>query len=80
MNNKEAIPSSRPPYNQPWTKGKRISAKPPLRVSHFWSIRTKLEGRTRDLALFNLAMDSKLRRCDVVALRVDDVAPQRLHA
>ena len=42
-----------------------------------WSIRTKLqiEGRKRDLALFNLAIDSKLRGCDVVAVRVDDVAP-----
>jgi integrase len=42
-----------------------------------WSIRAKLQiaGRTRDLALFNLAIDSKLRGCDVVAVRVDDVAP-----
>jgi integrase len=42
-----------------------------------WSIRTKLqiEGRKRDLALFNLAIDSKLRGCDLVAVRVDDVAP-----
>jgi len=48
-----------------------------LRASHVWSIRTRLllEGRTRDLALFNLAIDSKLRGCDVVAVRVDDVAP-----
>jgi hypothetical protein len=48
-----------------------------LRPSHVWSIRTKLQmqGRQRDLALFNLAIDSKLRGCDVVAIRVDDVAP-----
>src|SRR6476660_7970441 len=61
----------------PWNKGKLIGAKPPLRPSHVWSIRTKLqiEGRKRDLALFNLAIDSKLRGCDVVAVRVDDVAP-----
>jgi integrase len=61
---------------QPWNKGKLIGAKPPLRASHVWSIRTKLqlEGRTRDLALFNLAIDSKLRGCDVVAVHVDDVA------
>src|SRR6187397_2467749 len=61
----------------PWNKGKLIGAKPPLRPKHVWSIRTKLqiEGRARDLALFNLAIDSKLRGCDVVALRVDDVAP-----
>ena len=61
----------------PWNKGKLIGAKPPLRPSHVWSIRTKLQmaGRKRDLALFNLAIDSKLRGCDLVALRVDDVAP-----
>ena len=61
----------------PWNKGKLIGAKPPLRPKHVWSIRTKLqiEGRTRDLAMFNLAIDSKLRGCDVVALEVEDVAP-----
>ena len=61
----------------PWNKGKLIGAKPPLRPSHVWSIRTKLQmqERKRDLALFNLAIDSKLRGCDVVAVRVDDVAP-----
>jgi integrase len=61
----------------PWNKGKIIGAKPPLRPKHVWSIRTKLqiEGRVRDLALFNLAIDSKLRGCDLVALKVDDVAP-----
>ena len=61
----------------PWNKGKILGAKPPLRPKHVWSIRTKLqvEGRIRDLALFNVAIDSKLRGCDVVALKVDDVAP-----
>src|SRR3954471_13627184 len=61
----------------PWNKGKLVRAKPPLRPKHVWSIRTKLqvEGRTRDLAMFNVAIDSKLRGCDVVALKVDDVAP-----
>ena len=51
--------------------------KPPLRPSQVWAIRAKLdlEKRTRDLALFNLAIDSKLRGCDLVALRVDDLAP-----
>jgi integrase len=60
----------------PWNKGKLIGAKPPLRPKHVWSIRTKLqiEGRTRDLAIFNLTIDSKLRGCDVVAIRVEDVA------
>ena len=61
----------------PWNKGKLTGAKPPLRPKHVWSIRTRLqvEGRTRDLAMFNLAIDSKLRGCDVVALKVEDVAP-----
>lgn len=66
----------------PWSKGKIVGAKPPLRPKHVWSIRTKLqvEGRTRDLAMFNVAIDSKLRGCDVVALKVDDVAPGRYSA
>jgi integrase len=61
----------------PWNKGKIVGAKPPLRPKHVWSIRTKLqvEGRLRDLALFNVAIDSKLRGCDVVSLKVDDIAP-----
>src|SRR5215475_4441935 len=61
----------------PWSKGKLTGAKPPLRPKHVWSIRTKLqvESRARDLAMFNLAIDSKLRGCDVVALKVEDVAP-----
>ena len=46
------------PRRVPWNKGKLIGAKPPLRPKHVWSIRTKLqiEGRTRDLAMFNLAI------------------------
>jgi integrase len=65
------------PSRTPWNKGKLIGAKPPLRPKHVWSIRTHLmiERRTRDLAMFNLAIDSKLRGCDVVALKVEDVAP-----
>ena len=57
------------PRPKPWNKGKLIGAKPPLRPKHVWSIRTKLQiaGRIRDLAMFNLAIDSKLRGCDVVA-------------
>src|SRR6202051_2721390 len=64
------------PKRVPWNKGKLTGAKPPLRPRHVWSIRTKLqiEGRTRDLVMFNLAIDSKLRGCDVVAIRVEDVA------
>ena len=69
--------TEKPARRTPWNKGKLVGAKPPLRPSHVWSIRTKLqiEGKKRDLALFNLAIDSKLRGCDVVAVRVDDVAP-----
>ena len=69
------VPSAR--KRIPWNKGKLIGAKPPLRPRHVWSIRTKLQvaGRIRDLAMFNLAIDSKLRGCDVVALKVVDVAP-----
>jgi integrase len=61
----------------PWNKGKLIGAKPPLRPKHVWAIRARLmiEGRTRALAMFNLAIDSKLRGCDVVALKVEDIAP-----
>jgi len=61
----------------PWNKGKLIGAKPPLRQKHVWAIRSKLqvEGQTRDLAMFNLAIDSKLRGCDLVSLRVEDIAP-----
>ena len=64
----------------PWNKGKLIGSKPPLRTKHVWSIRTKLqiEGRARDLAMFNLAIDSKLRGCDVVNLMVEDVAAHGL--
>jgi len=66
-----------PSKRQPWNKGKLTGAKPPLRPKHVWSIRSKLqaEGRTRDLAMFNLAIDSKLRACDIVALKVEDIAP-----
>jgi integrase len=61
----------------PWNKGKLTGAKPPLRPKHVWAIRTRLqmEQQVRDLALFNLAIDSKLRGCDVVAVKVDDIAP-----
>ena len=57
-------------------KGKLTGAKPPLRPKHVWAVRTRLQlaNRLRDLALFDLAIDSKLRGCDVVALKVVDVA------
>jgi len=65
------------PKHTPWNKGKLIGAKPPLRPKHVWSIRTKLQidDQVRDLALFNLSIDSKLRGCDVVTLKVEDIAP-----
>ena len=69
-----AIPT--PHKRVPWNKGKLTGAKPPLRPKHVWSIRTKLQiaGRISDLAMFNLVIDGKLRGCDVVAIRVEDVA------
>jgi integrase len=62
--------------NSPWNRGKLIGPKPPLKTKEIWSIRVRLQvaDRIRDLALFNLALDSKLRAYDLVALRVDDVA------
>jgi hypothetical protein len=52
-----------------------IGPKPPLKPKHIWAIRTRLqhEARVRDLAMFNVAIDSKLRGCDLVRLRVSDV-------
>ena len=60
----------------PWNKGKLIGQKAPLKLKDIWAIRIhlKLADRTRDLALFNLAIDSKLRGCDLVKLRVRDIS------
>jgi integrase len=60
----------------PWNKGKLIGQKPPLKLKEIWAIRIRLQiaRRIRDLALFNLAIDSKLRGCDLVRLRLRDVA------
>ena len=60
---------------KPWNLGKLIGQKPPLKLREVWAIRIRLQisERLRDLAMFNLAIDSKLRGCDLVALRVDDV-------
>ena len=62
---------------RPWNKGKFVGPKPPLQPKHVWAIRTRLQmqQKVRDLALFNLAIDSKLRGCDVVSLKVEDIAP-----
>jgi hypothetical protein len=59
----------------PWNKGRFISQKRPLKPKGVWAIRVRLqlEERRRDLALFNLALDSKLRGCDLVRLQVNDV-------
>src|SRR5690242_6056122 len=61
--------------SQPWNKGRLVGQKRPLKSRDVWSIRTRLElkGNKRDLALFNLALDSKLRACDLVRLRITDV-------
>ena len=77
MEDHQTSVASKPARRQPWNKGKIVGPKPPLQPSHVWSIRTKLqiEDKKRDLALFNLAIDSKLRGCDVVAVHVEDVAP-----
>ena len=58
-----------------WNKGRLVGQKRPLLPKHVWAIRVRLEiaNRTRDLALFNLAIDSKLRGCDLVKLKVADV-------
>src|SRR6266705_3953567 len=59
----------------PWNKGKLLGQKPPLKLKEIWAVRIRLQldHRTRELALFNLAIDSKLRGCDLVGLRVHDV-------
>ncbi|CAN7607624.1 tyrosine-type recombinase/integrase [Phenylobacterium sp. LjRoot164] len=63
--------------SKPWNAGRLIGPKAPLKPKHVWAIRQELKGgrRCRDLALFNCAIDSKLRACDLVRLRVSDVAP-----
>lgn len=59
----------------PWNKGKLVGQKAPLRLKDIWAIRVRLQlaERFRELAIFNLAIDSKLRGCDLVKLRVNDV-------
>ena len=60
----------------PWNKDRLVGQKLPLRLKEIWAIRIRLQlaRRTRELALFNLAIDSKLRGCDLVSLRVCDIA------
>lgn len=68
---------------EPWNKGKLIGQKAPLKVSDVWAIRVRLQitHRIRELAMFNLAIDSKLRACDLVKLKVRDIChgTQLLH-
>ena len=61
--------------HDPWNKGRLIGQKRPLKPKDVWTIRVRLqlERRRRDLAIFNLAIDSKLRGCDLIRLKIDDV-------
>jgi integrase len=61
----------------PWNKARHIGPKAPLKPKRVWAIRQQLKSmrRVRDLALFNCALDAKLRACDLVKLTVSDVAP-----
>ncbi len=62
-------------YREPWNKRKLVGQKPPLKPKDIWAIRINLQntGQIRGLAMFNLAIDSKLRGCDLVSLRVRDI-------
>ena len=62
-------------HREPWNKGKIVGQKAPFKLKDIWALRVRLqmEGRVRELALFNLGIDSKLRGCDLVALKVRDV-------
>ena len=65
-----------PQEHIPWNKGKLVGQKPPLKLKEIWAIRVRLQlaNCIRDLALFNLAIDSKLRSCDLLKLRVKDIS------
>ena len=65
-----------PPKRAPWNKSRFTGPKPPLKPKQIWGIRASLQiaKRTRDLALFDLALDSKLRGCDLVRVKVSDIA------
>lgn len=62
-------------HHEPWNKGKNVGQKAPFKLKDIWALRVRLqmESRVRELALFNLGLDSKLRGCDLVALKVRDV-------
>ena len=63
-------------YHHLWSKSRLVGPKPPFKLKEIWAIRIRLqlEQRVRDLALFNLAIDSKLRGCDLLKLQVRDIA------
>lgn len=62
-------------HREPWNKGKIIGQKAPFKLRDIWALRLRfqMENRVRELALFNLGIDSKFRGCDLVALKVRDV-------
>ncbi|WP_218511770.1 tyrosine-type recombinase/integrase [Variovorax sp. dw_308] len=62
-------------HREPWNKGKIVGQKAPFKVKDIWALRVRLqmENRVRELALFNLGIDSKLRGCDLVSLKVRDI-------
>jgi hypothetical protein len=68
-----AMATERP--REPWNKGKIVGQKSPLKLKEIWAIRIRIQlaERTRELALFNLGIDSKPRACDLVKLRVRDI-------
>lgn len=67
---------------EPWNKGKLVGQKTPFKLKETWAIRVRLQiaSRCRDLAMFNLAIDSKLRACDLLQLRVRDVCHGQIMA
>ena len=67
------------PHRAAWNKGKLVGQKTPLKLKEIWAIRIRLQltEKVRDLALFNLAIDSKLRGCDLLSLKVSDIAQGR---
>jgi hypothetical protein len=73
---KEPVRSKNTVFKQPWIKRKLVGQKLPLKLKEIWAIRVRLQiaDKRRDLALFNLAIDSKLRGSDLVKLMVSDVA------
>jgi integrase len=68
-----------PLHQVAWNKGKLVGQKTPLKLKEIWAIRIRLQltEKVRDLALFNLAIDSKLRGCDLLSLKVSDIAQGR---